>query len=314
MSWIRLSTCLAGGETFSDAFNRALTVEAQQRIYRFVRSTARSQSVGSVMTFRTIAFILLASAAAASPLRAETTQIAIVGTGDGMELLRAASADFERGKPNVQVEVPPSVGSGGGIAAVGSGRAILGRVARKLTDTERDAGIVYRPIFQMPSAFFVHPSAQVSGITAGQLADIYAGRLTNWREVGGADLRIRVIRREDADSTFIVLRSSMPGWKDLKITDLSKMATTTQEAIETAREVRGAIGFAPYSKDLDKGLTVVKIDGMHPLDSGYPSTNELALIYVEGSLTPLAKSFIEYIFSARGREIIESFAGVPVNP
>ena len=217
MSWIRLSTCLAAGGNFSDAFNRALTVEAQQRIYRFVRSTARSQPVGSVMTFRTIAFILFASAAAASPLRADPTLITIVGTGDGMELLRAASADFKRGKPDVQVEVPPSVGSGGGIAAVGSGRAILGRVARKLTDTERDAGIVYQADLQ--DAVGVLTSIRTRKVQrdhAEQLADIYAGRITNWKEVGGADLRIRVVRREDADSTFIVLRSSMPGWKDLK--------------------------------------------------------------------------------------------------
>jgi phosphate transport system substrate-binding protein len=264
------------------------------------------------MTFRTIAFILLASAAAATPLRADPALITIVGTGDGMELLRAASADFKRGRADVQVEVPPSVGSGGGIAAVGSGRAILGRVARKLSDTERDAGIVYQPIFRMPSAFYIHPDAKVSGITTEQLADIYSGRIKNWNEVGGADLRIRVVRREDADSTLIVLRASMPGWKDLTLTDLSKMATTTQESIETVRDVRGAIGFGPYSKELNKDLTVLRINERHPLDEGYPSSNEVALIYLEGSLTPLAKEFVAYLDSPDGHKVITDFSAVPV--
>ncbi|NWG24464.1 MAG: substrate-binding domain-containing protein [Pseudorhodoplanes sp.] len=264
------------------------------------------------MTIRTLAIILFASAAVATPLRAEPALITIVGTGDGMELLRAASAEFKRDKPDVRVEVPPSVGSGGGIAAVGAGRAILGRVARKLTDTERDAGIVYWPIFRMPSAFYVHPDANVSGLTTEQLADIYSGRIRNWKEVGGADLRIRVVRREDADSTLLVLRSSMPGWKDLAITDMSKMATTTQDSIETVRDVSGAIGFGPYSKELNKDLTVLKINGRHPLDEGYPSSNEVALIYRDGSLTPLAKDFIAYMDSPGGHKVIADFSAVPV--
>ena len=66
----------------------------------------------------------------------------------------------------------------------------------------------------------------------------------------------RVVRREDSDSTLTVLRASMPGWKDLTITDRSKMAMTTQEATASVREVRGAIEYGPFSKDLEAGLTI----------------------------------------------------------
>ena len=79
------------------------------------------------------------------------------------------------------------------------------------------------------------------------------GKILNWKEVGGADVRIRVVRREDADTTLIVLRASMPGWKDLAITEKSKLAMTTQEATASVREVPGAIGFGPFSKDLEIG-------------------------------------------------------------
>lgn len=258
-----------------------------------------------------LAAIAFAAFSLSSSALADTIKLEIVGTGDGMEALNALAADFVSNNTDISVQIPPSIGSGGGIAAVGSSRAVLGRVARKLTDTERDAGIVYKPIARLPSAFFVHPSANVQGLTAAQLVDIYEGRITNWKDAGGIDMRIRVVRREDADSTFIVLRGSMPGWKDIKITDRSKMATTTQEAIESVREVQGAIGFGPFSRTLDKGLTVLKIDDRFPTDDGYPSSVELALIFTDATITQPARKFVDYATGERGREVIASVGGVP---
>src|SRR5205085_1966260 len=134
----------------------------------------------------------------------------------------------------------PSIGSGGGVAAVGSEKEVLARVARPLSDTERGLGLVATPVFRLPSAFFVHRSAGVSGLSTQQLADIYAGKITNWRDVGGADLRVKVVRREEIDSTLLVLRQTMPGWKDLAITEKSKTAVTTQDCINTVKQVEGA--------------------------------------------------------------------------
>ncbi len=134
--------------------------------------------------------------------------------------------------------VPPSIGSGGGIAAVNAEKEVLARIARPLSDSEKDAGLVATPVFRLPSAFFVNRAAGVTGLTSAQLADVYRGKIVNWKDVGGADMRIRVVRREDQDSTLLVLRQSMPGWKDLAITEKSKTAVTTQEGFNTVKEVR----------------------------------------------------------------------------
>jgi phosphate transport system substrate-binding protein len=256
---------------------------------------------------------LLAFFALLMPVQAssETATFEVVGTGDGLEILRAIASHYSKANPKVRVEVPPSIGSGGGIAAVGSGRAVLGRVARKLTDVEREAGIVYTPIAWLPSTFFTHPDVKVESITLEQLADIYAGRIVNWKEVRGPDHPIRVIRREDIDSTLVVLRNTMPGWKTLTITERSKMALTTQESIETARKVPGAIGFAPYSKELEGGLSVLKIGGVHPLQRDYPSTNELALIHLDRTITSPAADFLKFSVGDRARAIISDHGGVP---
>jgi phosphate transport system substrate-binding protein len=189
---------------------------------------------------------------------------------------------------------------------------VLARVARPLSDSEKDAGLVATPVFRLPSAFFVHRGAGVKGLTNAQLAGIYAGKITNWRDVGGADLRIRVVRREEQDSTLLVLRQSMPGWKDLAITEKSKTAVTTQDCIDTVKEVQGAIGFGPFTKALEMELSVLKIDGHYPTERNYPSAVTLSFVHKDSTVTPDAKEFIAYAKAGKAKTVLTSMGGVPV--
>lgn len=253
----------------------------------------------------------MAVAISALPAFSQST-MEVVGTGDGIDILRSLGKAFSAENKSVFIDIPPSIGSGGGIAAVGSGKSVLGRVARELTQTEVASGLIYRPVAILPSAIFVNTNAGVSSLTTKQLANVFTGQITNWKEVGGADLRIRVVRREDSDSTLIVLRTSMPGWKDLTITEKSKMAMTTQEATSSVREVPGAIGWGPFSKDLEAGLTILKIDGKYPTDNGYPSSATLALIYNKATVTSAARTFVEFCETRKARDIIARLGSVPV--
>src|SRR5262245_53239255 len=107
--------------------------------------------------------------------QAQTRTLEIVGTGDGIDLLRAIGASFMEQDNTVRIDVPPSIGSGGGIAAVGSGKAVMGRVARQLSEAEAASGIAYKPIARLPSAFFVHPGTGLNALTGEQLLGIYSG-------------------------------------------------------------------------------------------------------------------------------------------
>src|SRR3954470_16292715 len=150
--------------------------------------------------------LLLAVPFAMIGLSAHAGDLSVVGTGDGIDLLRALGAAYTDDHPDTNVIVPPSIGSGGGVAAVWSNKEVRARVARPLSDSEKEAGLVATPVFRLPSAFFVHRSAGVHSLTSAQLADIYRGKITNWRDVGVSDARVRVVRREDQDSTLLVLR------------------------------------------------------------------------------------------------------------
>lgn len=256
---------------------------------------------------------VLAVALAAMPAfdTANADELPVVGTGDGIELLRAVGAAFTADHPETVIIVPPSIGSGGGLAAIGSDKEVLARIARPLNETEKSLGIVAEPIVLLPSAFYVNPSAAVADVTTEQLAGIYRGQITNWKEIGGADLRIKVVRREDHDSTLQVLRQSMPGWKDLALTEKSKTATTTQESVDTVRTVEGAIGFGPFTNTLGDGLTVLRVDGRAPTDAGYPSAVVLALAYKKSTVTAAARGFVSFARSAKARTLLSSMGGVP---
>jgi phosphate transport system substrate-binding protein len=254
---------------------------------------------------------IVASFLMASPALA-AEDLTIVGTGDGVDILRALGNAFMEDNKSIWIDIPPSIDSRGGIAAVGSDKAVLGRVARILSDAEASAGIQYEPFARLPSAFYVHPSSKVTSLTNAQLADIYSGRVTNWKDVGGADMRVRVVRREEADSTLVVLRATMPRWRDLVITERSKTAITTQDSIETIRDVAGTIGFGPFTTTLERTSTVLKIDGYYPTDPGYPSSVTLALIYKNTTITPAARAFIAFLGSAKARAVIVKFGSVPV--
>lgn len=259
---------------------------------------------------RYLAAALTAASLSWSPAYAQG--LAIVGTGDGMEMLQAISVVFTTTRPDVTVSVPPSIGSGGAVAAVGADRNVLGRVARPLKDAEKQQGLETTAIVKIPSAFYVHPSVGLKSLKTQQIKDIYAGQIENWKQVGGPDLKIKIVRREEADSTLGELRATMPGWKDLAITSRSKMAMTTQEAVESVRSVEGSIGFGPYSKALEQGATVLRVDGKHPTDASYYSAVTLALLHKQATLTPDAKSFIAFARSSKAQNVLRQMGGVPV--
>lgn len=238
--------------------------------------------------------------------------LSVVGTGDGIDLLRALGSAYMTDHPETNVIVPPSIGSGGGIAAVNAEKEVLARIARPLSDSEKDAGLVATPVFRLPSAFFVNRAVGINGLTSAQLADIYRGKTANWKDVGGADLRVRVVRREDQDSTLLVLRQSMPGWKDLAITEKSKTAVTTQEGFNTVKEVEGAIGFGPFTRALEAELVVLRIDGRYPTDRDYPSAVTLSFVHKSATITADAKRFIDYVKAAKAQTVLSGMGGVPV--
>ena len=101
-----------------------------------------------------------------------------------------------------------------------------------------------------------------------------------------------VVKKPTARSTSCGPRCRVG--EDLEITERSKTAVSTQEAVETVRLTEGTIGFGPYTRLLESAHNVLRIDGLHPSDPGYPSSSEFAYVYKAGSLTQDAEKFIAF--------------------
>ena len=235
----------------------------------------------------------------------------IVGTGDGMNVLRNLSAAFSKAEPSVTIGVPDSIGSGGGVKAVGKDKFKLGRIARPIKDKEKHYGLDYQPFARVPVVFYVNKSVGVKDISADQVAAIYSGKITNWSEVGGKNARIRVVRREDGDSSLSVLSKTFPGFKDLVMTKRAKTAVSTPESFQTVEAKAGAIGFGPYSDAVAANVNILKIDGVDPTDPAYPSATTLALIYKAKNRSGDVAKFLDFTRSATGRAAIEASNAVP---
>ena len=109
------------------------------------------------------------------------------------------SEEYSRGNPSVMVEVQGG-GSTAGLQAVFENIADIGTCSRSLKEDEaakcRGITIAFDGL-----AIVVHKSNPVSNLTCRQIRDIFSGRITNWKEVGGADRHIEIITREEGSGT-----------------------------------------------------------------------------------------------------------------
>ncbi|MBR9867053.1 MAG: phosphate ABC transporter substrate-binding protein [Oceanospirillales bacterium] len=252
---------------------------------------------------------ILGLMATATSVRAESVDI--VGTGDGMVIMQGLADAFKKHNSEHTITIPQSVGSSGGIKAVGQGHYLLGRVARTIKDKEKPYGLEYLPIARFPVVFFVNPDVDVTNLSVQQVLDIYSGKITDWKQVGGRDGRVRVVRREDGDSSLNNLRNTLPGFKELVITPLSKTTHLTQETFELIETKSGTIGFGPYSGTLAANVRVLNIDHKKPTDADYPSFGVLALIFKPENRQGVVADFIDFMDSDKAAQAIKDNHATP---
>jgi len=238
-------------------------------------------------------------------------EITIVGTGSGTAILKAVGEAFQKTTPGVTIVVPESIGSGGGIKAVGKDEYMLGRVARDIKENEQEYGLTMVPLAKIPIVFFVNTSVTVKELSIQQVLDIYSGKITNWSEVGGHDARIRVITREEGDSSLEVLDSFFPGFKDITITPKSKMTFSDPETEEALEEYEGAIAYGTYANAMNTDAHILTIEGKSATDADYPYVGMLGLIFKQKNLTGNIKAFVDFASSEAAHEAIASEGGAP---
>ena len=206
-------------------------------------------------------------------------------------------------------------GSGAGITAAQEGRCDIGLSSRALKDEEKAGGLKETVLAYDGIAIIVNPENPVNDLTLDQIAKLYTGEITNWKDVGGNDAEVVLIGREAASGTRDGFES-ITGTKDK--CQYRQELTSTGDVITAVSQNPDAIGYASLASIKDS-VKALNVDGVTPSettvkDGSYKVQRPFVLVTVEGKeLTPVAQKFFDYITSPDAAAIIAKAGAVAAN-
>ena len=249
-----------------------------------------------------------------TPAASVSGTVSTDGSTSMEKVIGALSESYMAANKDVTVNYNPT-GSGAGITAVQEGTCDIGLSSRALKDEEKAAGLKETVLAYDGIAIIVHPDNPVSDLSIEQIAKLYTGEITNWKDVGGSDAEVVLIGREAASGTRDGFES-ITGTKDK--CQYRQELTSTGDVITAVSQNPDAIGYASLAaiKDSVKALSV---DGVTPSeatvkDGSYPVQRPFVLVTVEGkALSAAAQSFFDYATSADAADIIAKAGAVAAN-
>lgn len=256
----------------------------------------------------------LALAALAPALQASSMEpVTLPGSGDLTDLLRELVAHYTAQYPDRKVVVPNSIGSDGGVRVVGTGEFPIGRVARKPTPEEvaKYGDFKYLEFARVPVAFVVGAKAGVRDLSEAQICDLYSGKVTNWKQVGGNDLPVEVQARPEDGSNMKAIRQHMACFTKLEITGAAHPNLRNPDLVESMKKFPGAIGFMPLSEAEMHRFQTVTVGGVAPTKKEYKLGIGLGFVY-KTDFTPGMKAFLDFLKTDIARTIMRKTNHVPV--
>jgi phosphate transport system substrate-binding protein len=191
----------------------------------------------------------------------------------------------------------------------------MGAISRDLTAAEKGT-VSLEPLGVVGTAVAVSPRNVIRGLTLAQVRQVFAGQITNWQQLGGADLPINVFIRDPTAATRqsfdeFVFAGATPAY--------AKTATTVGNNAEMTTSVQsfaGGIGMFTLKQATvdDPTVRLLAIDGvpatMATLNDGtYNIRRPLSLVYPVDpeKMKPEVKLFLDFVRSAEGQRILARF-------
>jgi phosphate transport system substrate-binding protein len=248
-----------------------------------------------------------------------------------VNLMQRMSEAYRKVQPNVVVAVTGG-GSGTGIAALINGTCDIAESSREMKPEEIDLAkkqghdIKEFQVGLDALTVVVHPSNPVTKLTIPQLADIFTGKISDWKEVGGKAGKIFVISRERNSGTHVFFlehvlrRGNAKGTEEYapSVAMLASSQAVGSEVADNAAAI-GYFGLGYLDKTKHKAIAVAK-DAAGPYvepsietaTSGkYPISRPL-YFYTPGEPSGEVKSFIDFVRGEAGQHIVKELDFVPL--
>lgn len=227
------------------------------------------------------------------------------------KVIKAVNGAFMEKNKGVTVNLNLT-GSGTGIQEESEGKCDIGNSSRKLKDEEAeklDATVVGLDGI----ALVVNPANKLEDITLEDLAKVYSGEITNWKELGGDDKSIVVIGREDGSGTRDGFESIVMGDKEPKY---AQELESTGSVINAVATTDGAIGYASLA-NVDETVKALKIGGVEATEENvksgaYEVQRPFICATLKGSDNKLVKAYLDFILSEEGQALVLAQGAVPV--
>ena len=257
------------------------------------------------------------------------SSITVAGSTTCLPIAEIAAEGF---KEETGIDVLVSgLGSSAGIEAVSAGtadiasshryrpaRADTPSSSRGLNADEQDLGLTPIVIAHDGIAVIVNDDNPVDNLSTKQLRDIYAGKITNWKEVGGEDLKIQVINRDEASGTREAFRTIV--MDGTPFDRRSAVLSGTGQVRDVVSRSRGAIGYISlgFVESLNAKTSVKAVSVNHVEASektvasgGYPISRDL-YFFVKGAPSQQAQDYIDYVTSEKMDKQIREAGFIPV--
>ncbi|WP_321492647.1 phosphate ABC transporter substrate-binding protein [uncultured Desulfobacter sp.] len=246
--------------------------------------------------------------------KGETGVLRIAGGTAHIPVMKEAAKRIMESNPGIQITIAGG-GSGAGIKQVGEGLVDIGNSGRKPTDEEVSKYNLSMYKWAIDGVgTVVHPSNPVKALSGRQLMDIYAGKITNWKELGGEDRTINIYTRDKSSGTREVF------WKKaLAKGDISQKANF----VASNGAMKAAVTNDPYAIGyvsvgyMDETVAPIALDGVIPtlktVQSGEYKVARGLFSNTKGEYTGLAKKLITYLLSPEGQKIVSEQGFIPVN-
>ncbi len=238
--------------------------------------------------------------------------VALDGSTSMEKVVGYLSEAYMEENENVKITYNPT-GSGAGITAAAEGRCDIGLSSRELKEEEK-ANLAGTVVAIDGIAMIVNPENPVSDLTIDQIAQIYKGEISNWKDVGGADAPIVCIGREAASGTRDGFES-ITGTEDACV--YMQELTSTGDVVQTVAFNPNAIGYASLAS-VKETVKVMQVEGVTPTtetiqNGSYKIQRDFVMVTKKDGLTnEAAKAFFEFCVSEAADMLVEKAGAVPV--
>ena len=243
-----------------------------------------------------------------------STTIAISGSTSVGPLAEKLAFKYEETN-DVKIEIN-QIGSSAGITNAISGVSEIGMSSRDLKQEEIDSGLNETIIAFDGIVVVAHPTNKVKNLTLEQVKQIFTGEVTNWKELGGDDLEIVVVSREDGSGSRDAFQEIVD-YTSGELVRSAIIASGNGNIKTTVATNKHAVGFVSFEY-VDESISTMDIDGVQAtpenvLKQTYKLARPFLFVHKEGSLTDAGQQFIDFILSPDGQAVVAETGAIPVN-